>query len=86
MTCVAQKRLCLRELPILVSAYATAAMLVDLTRTKVSFPPLRSEINSFSYTNCSQKVLLFGQPTRLPCYTVAKPRERLKSDVSRSIV
>ena len=86
MTCVAQKRLCLRELPILVSAYVTAAMLVDMTTTKVSFPPLGSEINSFSYTNCSQKVLLFRQPTRLPCYIVAKPRERLKSDVSRSIV
>ena len=86
MTCVAKKRFCLRELPILVSAYVTAAMLVDLTTAKVSFPPLGSEINSFSYTNCSQKVLLFGQPTRLPCYIVAKPRERLKSDVSRSIV
>ena len=71
---------------VVVVAYVTAAMLVDLTTTKVSFPPLGSEINSFSYTNCSQKVLLFGQPTRLPCYTVAKPRERLKSDVSRSIV
>ena len=46
MTCVAQKRLCLRELSILVSAEGTAAMLVDLTTTKVSFPPLGSEINS----------------------------------------
>ena len=71
---------------VVVVAYVTAAMLVDLTTTKASFPPLGSEINSFSYTNCSQKVLLFGQPTRLPCYIVAKPRERLKSDVSRSIV
>ena len=71
---------------VVVVAYVTAAMLVDLTTTKVSFPPLGSEINSFSYTNCSQKVLLFGQATQLPCYIVAKPRERLKSDVSRSIV
>ena len=71
---------------VVVVAYVTAAMLVDLTTTKVSFPPLGSEINSFSYTNCSQKVLLFGQPSRLPFYIVAKPRERLKSDVSRSIV
>ena len=74
MTCVAQKRLCLRKVPILVSAYVTAAILVDMTTTKVSFPPLGSEINSFSYTNSTQKVLLFGQPTRLPCYIVAKPR------------
>ena len=48
MTCVTKKRLCLRELPILVSAYVTAAMLVDLTTSKVSFLPLGSEINFFS--------------------------------------